>query len=92
MAKMALGMIETRGLIPAVEATDVALKAANVSFAGQRTAGAGLVSVLLTGDVAAVRAATEAGAAAAARLGEVLSVEVLSRPHDELDKLMPKKK
>jgi ethanolamine utilization protein EutM len=91
MAKMALGLIETRGLVPAIEATDVALKAANVSFAGQRTAGSGLVSVLLTGDVAAVRAATEAGAAAAARLGEVLSVEVLSRPHDELDRLMPKK-
>jgi len=90
MAKMALGLIETRGLIPTVEATDVALKAANVSFAGFRAAGSGYISVSLAGDVAAVRAATEAGAAAGARLGEVLSVEVLSRPHDELDKLMPK--
>ncbi len=91
MAKQALGLIETRGLVPAVEAADVALKAANVSLAGSRTAGSGLVSILLTGDVAAVRAATEAGAAAAGRLGEVLSVEVLSRPHDELDRLMPGK-
>ncbi len=89
MAKMALGLIETRGMVPIVEATDVALKAANVTLAGVRTAGSGLVSVALAGDVAAVRAATEAGAAAAARLGEVVSVEVLSRPHDELDKLIP---
>ncbi|MEW6742375.1 MAG: BMC domain-containing protein [Planctomycetota bacterium] len=91
MAKRALGLIETRGLVPAVEATDVALKAANVSFVGMRTPGAGLVSVTLAGDVAAVRAATEAGAAAGARLGEVISVEVLSRPHDELDKIIPAK-
>ena len=90
MAKAALGLIETRGLIPAVEAADVALKAANVSFAGVRMAGSGYVSLSLVGDVAAVRAATEAGSAAAARLGEVISVEVLSRPHDEVDKLMPK--
>jgi len=91
MAKQALGLIETRGMIPAVEATDVALKAANVSLAGAHAAGFGLISVSLVGDVAAVRAATEAGGAAAARLGEVVSVEVLSRPHDELDKLMPGK-
>ena len=90
MAKLALGLIETRGMVPAVEATDVALKAANVNFAGVHTSGTGLISVSLTGDVAAVRAATEAGGAAAARLGEVVSVEVLSRPHDELDKLVPK--
>ena len=91
MAKLALGLIETRGTVPVVEATDVALKAANVSLAGVRRSGTGLISVSLVGDVAAVRAATEAGAAAAARLGEVVSVEVLSRPHDELDKLLPKK-
>ncbi|MEW6250114.1 MAG: BMC domain-containing protein [Planctomycetota bacterium] len=91
MAKPALGLIETRGLIPAVEATDVALKAANVSLVGSRLAGSGLVSIQIAGDVAAVRAATEAGAAAAARLGEVTSVEVLSRPHDEVDKVLPKK-
>jgi ethanolamine utilization protein EutM len=90
MAKMALGLIETRGMVPAVEAADVALKAANVALAGSRATGSGLISISLVGDVAAVRAATEAGAAAAARLGEVVSVEVLSRPHDELDKLMPK--
>jgi ethanolamine utilization protein EutM len=91
MAKPALGLIETRGMIPAVEATDVALKAANVTLAGVRMAGSGLISISLVGDVAAVRAATEAGGAAAARLGEVVSVEVLSRPHDELDKVIPKK-
>ena len=91
MAKPALGLIETRGMVPAVEATDCALKAANVTLIGFRTPGSGLISVSLTGDVAAVRAATEAGAAAAARLGEVVSVEVLSRPHDELDKVMPNK-
>lgn len=90
MAKLALGLIETRGMIPVVEATDVALKAANVTLVGVRTPGSGLISVSLVGDVAAVRAATEAGAAAAARLGEVVSVEVLSRPHDELDKLIPR--
>ena len=91
MAKPALGLIETRGMIPAVEATDVALKAANVTLAGVRMAGSGLISISLVGDMAAVRAATEAGGAAAARLGEVVSVEVLSRPHDELDKVIPKK-
>ncbi len=91
MAKPALGLIETRGMIPVMEATDVALKAANVTLAAVRTTGSGLISVFLVGDVAAVRAATEAGAAAGARLGEVVSVEVLSRPHDELDKLLPKK-
>lgn len=90
MAKPALGLIETRGMIPAVEAADVALKAANVTLQGVRTAGSGLITILMTGDVAAVRAATEAGAAAAARLGELTSVEVLSRPHDEIDKIMPK--
>lgn len=90
MARQALGLIETKGLVPAIEATDVALKAANVTLVGVRTAGSGLVSVALEGDVAAVRAATEAGSAAGARLGEVLSVEVLSRPHDELSKVMPK--
>lgn len=91
MAKLALGLIETRGLIPVVEATDVALKAANVTLKDVRTVGTGLISVSLIGDVAAVRAATEAGSAAAARLGEVVSVEVLSQPHDELDKLAAKK-
>ncbi len=87
MAKQALGLIETKGVIPIMEATDVALKAANVTLISSRAVGSGLISVALAGDVAAVRAATEAGAAAAARLGEVVSVEVLSRPHDEVDKI-----
>lgn len=91
MAKLAIGLIETRGLIPAIAAADVALKAANVTYSGTRTAGSGLVSVVLQGDVAAVRTATEAGAAAGAQVGEVVSVEVLSRPHDEVDKVMPAK-
>ncbi len=91
MAKPALGLIETRGMVPAVEATDCALKAANVTLVGFRTAGSGLISIQVAGDVAAVRAATDAGAAAAARLGEVVSGEVLSRPHDEVDKVLPKK-
>ena len=89
MAKPALGLIETRGMIPAVEAADVALKAANVTLKGTRTPGSGFITIALVGDVAAVRAATEAGAAAAARLGELVSVEVLSRPHDELSKITP---
>jgi ethanolamine utilization protein EutM len=90
MSKAALGLIETRGMIPVVEAADVALKAAHVKLEGIRMAGSGLISLSITGDVAAVRAATEAGAAAAARLGDVVSVEVLSRPHDEVDKIIPK--
>ncbi len=89
MARQAIGLIETRGLVPLVEATDVALKAANVSVVGTRATGTGLISVVLTGDVAAIRAATEAGGAAAARVGELVSVEVLTRPHDELEKIMP---
>jgi ethanolamine utilization protein EutM len=90
MAKLALGLIETRGMIPLMEAADVALKAANVSLRGVRTPGSGLISLSVVGDVAAVRAATEAGGAAAAKLGEVVSVEVLTRPHDEVDKIIPK--
>ena len=90
MAKLAIGLIETRGIVPAIAATDVALKAANVTYVGTRMAGSGLVSVHLEGDVAAIRTATEAGAAAGAQLGEVVSVEVLSRPHDEVDKVIPK--
>ena len=89
MAKPALGLIETRGMIPIVEAADVALKAANVKLQAVRTPGSGLIGIALSGDVAAVRAATEAGSAAAAKLGEVVSVEVLSRPHDELEKIVP---
>ncbi|HVN79648.1 MAG TPA: BMC domain-containing protein [Terriglobia bacterium] len=82
--KLALGMIETRGLVGLIEATDAALKAANVTFARWEPVGSGLVTMFIEGDVAAVKAATDAGAAAAARLGEVLSVQVIPRPHEEL--------
>ncbi len=90
MAQQALGMIETRGMVALVEATDAALKAANVAFIGSKQVGSGLVTVLVEGDVAAVKAATDAGAAAAAKVGEVVSVDVIPRPHNELAKFMPK--
>ena len=90
MAQQALGMIETRGMVALVEATDAALKAANVAFVGSKQVGSGLVTVLVEGDVAAVKAATDAGAAAAAKVGEVVSVDVIPRPHNELAKIMPK--
>lgn len=82
--KQALGMIETKGLVALFEATDAMLKSANVEFVGWQTVGAGLVTAFVEGDVAAVKAATDAGAEAAARIGEVISVQVISRPHDEL--------
>jgi ethanolamine utilization protein EutM len=81
----ALGLIETRGFVALVEATDAMLKAANVDFLGWDKVGSGLVSAFVTGDVAAVKAATDAGAAAAARIGEVTSVQVIPRPHDDVD-------
>jgi microcompartment protein CcmL/EutN len=82
--KQALGMIETQGLVALFEATDAMLKSANVTFAGWQTVGSGLVTAFVEGDVAAVKAATDAGAEAAGRIGEVVSVQVISRPHDEL--------
>ena len=82
--RQALGMIETRGLVALFEATDAMLKAANVTFAGWEPAGSGLVTAFVEGDVAAVKAATDAGAEAAARVGEVVSVQVISRPHEDL--------
>lgn len=82
--KQALGMIETKGLVALFEASDAMLKSANVSFAGWQSVGSGLVTAFVEGDVAAVKAATDAGAEAAARIGEVVSVQVISRPHDEL--------
>jgi ethanolamine utilization protein EutM len=85
----ALGMIETKGFVVLVEATDAMLKAANVQFLGWDKVGSGLVSVFVTGDVAAVKAATDAGAAAGGRIGEVLSVQVIPRPHEELDLVLP---
>jgi microcompartment protein CcmL/EutN len=82
--KQALGMIETKGLVALFEATDAMLKSANVTFSGWQTVGSGLVTAFVEGDVAAVKAATDAGAEAAARIGEVIGVHVISRPHDEL--------
>jgi ethanolamine utilization protein EutM len=87
--KRALGMIETRGFVALVEATDAMLKAANVSFASWEKAGSGLVTVFVEGDVAACKAATDAGAEAAARVGEVVSVQVIPRPHEALAAFVP---
>ncbi len=88
-AMEALGMIETKGFVTLVEATDAALKAANVQFLGWDKVGSGLVSVFLTGDVAAVKAATDAGAAAGGRIGEIVSVQVIPRPHEDLGMVLP---
>ena len=85
----ALGMIETKGFITLVEATDAMLKAANVQFLGWDKVGSGLVSAFVTGDVAAVKAATDAGAAAGGRIGEVISVQVIPRPHEDLPVVLP---
>mgnify|MGYP003958945683 CR=1 FL=1 len=85
----ALGMIETRGLVPAIEAGDAMVKAADVEMAGWQIVGGGLVTTLVRGDVAAVRAATEAGEAAARAVGEVLAVHVIARPHASLLGLLP---
>jgi len=86
----ALGMIETRGLIGSVEAADAMVKAANVVLVGKEYIGAGYVTVLVRGDVGAVKAATDAGAAAARRVGELISVHVIPRPHAEVEKVLPK--
>jgi microcompartment protein CcmL/EutN len=86
----ALGMIETRGLVAAIEAADAMVKAANVTLIGSEKIGSGLVSVMVRGDVGAVKAAVEAGGAAAARLGEVMATHVIPRPHADVDKLLPK--
>jgi ethanolamine utilization protein EutM len=89
MAEEALGMIETKGLVAVIEATDAMLKAAKVAYVGMRKVGSGFVTVLVTGDVAACRAAVDAGAAAAAKIGEVVSVHVIPRPHEEVAKILP---
>ena len=85
----ALGMVETRGLVAAIEAADAMVKAANVTLIGSEKIGSGLVSVMVRGDVGAVKAAVEAGGAAAARLGEVIATHVIPRPHADVDKLLP---
>ena len=85
----ALGMIETRGLVAMIEAADAAVKAAKVTLVGWEKIGSGYVTVLLRGDVAAVRAATDAGAAAARRVGELIAVHVIPRPHQNLEDILP---
>ncbi|MCC7192754.1 MAG: BMC domain-containing protein [Phycisphaeraceae bacterium] len=87
MPQQAIGMIETKGLIGAIEALDASLKAANVKFVRQDKVGSGLVAITLEGDVAAVKAAVDAGAEAARRVGEVVSVHVIARPHEDVSKL-----
>ena len=88
----ALGMIETKGLVAAIEAADAMVKAANVTLVGKEHVGGGLVAVLVRGDVGAVKAATDAGAAAAERVGELVSVHVIPRPHNEIEGILPKVK
>ena len=85
----ALGMVETRGFIGAVEAADAMVKAANVTLMGKTTVGSGLVTVTVRGDVGAVKAATDAGAAAADRVGELVSVHVIPRPHSDVEMILP---
>lgn len=85
----ALGMIETKGLVAAIEASDAMVKAANVTLIGKEHVGGGLVTVMIRGDVGAVKAATDAGAAAAERVGELVSVHVIPRPHPEVEAILP---
>jgi len=87
----ALGMIETKGLVGAVEAADAMVKAANVELIGREQVGGGLVTVMVRGDVGAVKAATDAGSAAAGRVGELVSVHVIPRPHSEVERILPKR-
>jgi len=90
MAMEALGMIETRGLTAAIEAADAMVKAAEVVLIGTEKIGSGLVSVMVRGDVGAVKAATEAGANMAQKLGELVAVHVIPRPHADVEKILPK--
>ncbi|WP_070001214.1 BMC domain-containing protein [Cellulosilyticum sp. I15G10I2] len=90
MNNQALGMIETRGLVAVTEAADAMLKAANVELVGSEKIGSGLVTVMVRGDVGAVKAAVEAGAAVASRLGEVIATHVIPRPHADIEKILPK--
>lgn len=88
----ALGMVETKGLIGSIEAADAMVKAANVSLVGKEFVGGGIVTVMVRGDVGAVKAATDAGASAAERVGELLSVHVIPRPHSEVENILPENK
>ncbi len=90
MALEALGMVETRGLVAAIEAADAMVKAADVVLIGTEKIGSGLVSVMVRGDVGAVKAATEVGSNAAGRLGELVAVHVIPRPHGDVEKILPK--
>jgi len=90
MSSDALGMVETRGLIGAVEAADAMSKSANVALVGKEYIGAGYVTVMVRGDVGAVKASTDAGAAAARRVGELISVHVIPRPHADVERILPK--
>ena len=92
MAQPAIGMIETKGIVPLIEASDAMLKAANVEMIGWDKVGAGLVTGFVSGDVAAVKAAVDAGATAAGKIGEVVGIHVIPRPHDELVGILPKVK
>jgi ethanolamine utilization protein EutM len=85
----AIGLIETRGLVGSIEAADAMVKAANVTLMGKEKIGGGYVTVIVTGDVGAVKAAVDAGAAAAKRVGELVSVHVIPRPHEEVTKILP---
>lgn len=90
MTLEALGMVETKGLVGSIEAADAMVKAANVVLVGKEYIGAGYVTVMVRGDVGAVKAATDAGAAAARRVGELVSVHVIPRPHAEVEKVLPR--
>ena len=89
---IALGMVETKGLVGSVEAADAMVKAANVTLIGKVLVGGGLVTVMVRGDVGAVKAATDAGAAAAQRVGELISVHVIPRPHGDVEMILPSNK
>ena len=89
MQQEALGMVETRGLVGAIEAADAMVKSANVSLVGYEKIGSGLVTVVVRGDVNAVKASTDAGAAAAQKVGEVVSIHVIPRPHTDVEKILP---
>lgn len=89
MTHEALGMVETRGLVASVEAADAMVKAADVKLVGTEKIGSGLVTIMVRGDVGAVKAATEVGANAAAKLGELVAVHVIPRPHNDVEKILP---
>lgn len=91
MAKEALGLVETRGLVASIEAADAMVKAAQVELIGKVQVGGGIVTVMVRGDVGAVKAATDAGAAAAEKVGELLSVHVIPRPHADVELILPKR-